>query len=352
LNIIFNMKKQLISEEFKRMQKLAGLINENKVKNSYVIKDEELSDEDGDFYFIDKKKALNYLKQFNNKDIRAKAFINDDEGWGEFEQYLEDVEKMSDKEIEDSMREEMSYYFFSEPDAINENEQMFEAKEDLFNKYKSKIETLRDEFVADLKSNLKDLKKLSKEDKTKLSQMIRNLTIALDDALSENKNIKEVDMVGSLGDIDPMTAAKGSWEKVFDKYKSKIENSPAFKKIVDTIVDSMSPEQRKSFVTRFGNKDVKDIAMSSEIKSQMDSLNENSDNNSIVKIIAKIFRTIAGLNLLTLGGGITGLISALVGVNPWSGTFGALYIGGLIVSCIIVGVCNKILDYSDDMPLL
>jgi len=239
---------------------------------------------------------------------------------------------------------------------LNENEQMFEAKEDLFNKYKSKIETLRDEFVADLKSNLKDLKKLSKEDKTKLSQMIRNLTIALDDALSENKNIKEVDMVGSLGDIDPITAAKGSWEKVFDKleseYKSKIENSPAFKKIVDTIVDSMSPEQRKSFVTRFGSKDVKDIAMSSEIKSQMDSLNENSDNNSIVKIIAKIFRTIAGLNLLTLGGGITGLISALVGVNPWSGAFGALYIGGFIVSCIIVGVCNKILDYSDDMPLL
>jgi len=70
---------------------------------------------------------------------------------------------------------------------LNENEQMFEAKENLFNKYKSKIETLRDEFIADLKSNLKDLKKLSKEDKTKLSQMIRNLTVAVDDALSESK---------------------------------------------------------------------------------------------------------------------------------------------------------------------
>jgi hypothetical protein len=239
---------------------------------------------------------------------------------------------------------------------LNENEQMSEAKEDLFNKYKSKIETLRDEFIADLKSNLKDLKKLSKEDKTKLSQMIRNLTGAVDDALSENKKIKEVDMVGSLGDIDPMTAAKGSWEQAFDelesKYKSKIENSQVFKKIVDTIVDSMSPEQRKSFIAKFGNKDIKDIAMSSEIKSQMDSLNENSDNNSIVKIIAKIFRTIAGLNLLTLGGGVVGLISALIGINPWSGLFGALYIGGYIVSLIIVNVCNKILGYSDEMPLL
>ena len=76
---------------------------------------------------------------------------------------------------------------------LNENEQMSEAKEDLFNKYKSKIETLRDEFIADLKSNLKDLKKLSKEDKTKLSQMIRNLTIALDDALSEGKKVEDTE---------------------------------------------------------------------------------------------------------------------------------------------------------------
>jgi len=75
----------------------------------------------------------------------------------------------------------------------NENEQMYEAKEDLFNKYKSKIETLRDEFIADLKSNLKDLKKLSKEDKTKLSQMIRNLTGAVDDALSENKKVEDTE---------------------------------------------------------------------------------------------------------------------------------------------------------------
>jgi len=74
---------------------------------------------------------------------------------------------------------------------LNENEQMSEAKEDIFNKYKSKIETLRDEFIADLKSNLKDLKKLSKEDKTKLSQMIRNLTGAVDDALSEGKKVEK-----------------------------------------------------------------------------------------------------------------------------------------------------------------
>jgi hypothetical protein len=93
-------------------------INESNVNNSYVVKDEELSDEDGDFYVIDKQKALDYLSQFDSEDINAEQFINDDEGWGEFEQYLEDVEQMTDKEIEDSMRQEMSYYFFSKPDEI------------------------------------------------------------------------------------------------------------------------------------------------------------------------------------------------------------------------------------------
>jgi hypothetical protein len=95
-------------------------LNEAKVKNKYVVKDEELSDENGyDVYFIDKKKALDYLKQFNSKEVDAKQFIKDDEGWGEFEQYLEDPELMTDKELEDSMREELSFYYFSEPDGLD-----------------------------------------------------------------------------------------------------------------------------------------------------------------------------------------------------------------------------------------
>lgn len=107
------MKKQTTSEEFKRMQELAGLINENQIKNSYVIKDE-----DEDFYYINKQKALDYLSQFDSDSVDAESFIDDDEGWGEYEQYLENIEQMTDEEIEDSMREEMSYYFFSNPDEI------------------------------------------------------------------------------------------------------------------------------------------------------------------------------------------------------------------------------------------
>ena len=114
----FDASKWLIENKITKQSRL----NEGKVKNQYVVKDEEESDEYGDFYVIDKKKALEYLKQFNNKEVSAKQFIKDDEGWGEFEQYLEDVEQMSDEELEKAMREEMSFYYFSNPDEINENE--------------------------------------------------------------------------------------------------------------------------------------------------------------------------------------------------------------------------------------
>jgi hypothetical protein len=108
----FNLKKYLTeSKLLKEEQKFSP-------NNSYVIKDEEESDEDGDFYLINKQKAYNYLSQFDNEDIDAEAFIDDDEGWGEFEQYLENVEQMDDEELENAMRQEMSYYFFSEPDEI------------------------------------------------------------------------------------------------------------------------------------------------------------------------------------------------------------------------------------------
>jgi hypothetical protein len=113
----FDASKWLIENKITKQSRL----NEGKVKNQYVVKDEEESDEYGDFYVIDKKKALEYLKQFNNKEVSAKQFIKDDEGWGEFEQYLEDVELMSDKQLEKAMREEMSFYYFSNPDEINEN---------------------------------------------------------------------------------------------------------------------------------------------------------------------------------------------------------------------------------------
>jgi hypothetical protein len=104
--------KQIIREE------ISKILNESKINNSYVIKDEELSDSEGDFYVIDKQKSFNYLSQFDGEDIDTKTFIGDDEGWGEFLQNLENAEQMTNQEIEDNMRQEMSYYFFNKPDEI------------------------------------------------------------------------------------------------------------------------------------------------------------------------------------------------------------------------------------------
>jgi len=60
-------------------------------------------------------------------------------------------------------------------------ENIIQEEENLLEKYKEKIDKLREEFIADLKSNLKGVKKLSKEDREKLSKIVRNLTFTVDD---------------------------------------------------------------------------------------------------------------------------------------------------------------------------
>jgi hypothetical protein len=134
-------------------------LNENQINNKYVVKDDELSDEDGDFYSIDTDKALDYLKQFNNEDVDAEAFIDDDEGWGEFVQYIEDVEQMSDEELEDEMRTEMSMYFFSDPDTLSESRLNEMSMDDTF-----KAEELANEELSNYisKNNLGSVKNISR----------------------------------------------------------------------------------------------------------------------------------------------------------------------------------------------
>ena len=60
-------------------------------------------------------------------------------------------------------------------------ENIIQEEENLLEKYKEKIDQLRSEFITDLKSNLKGVKKLSKEDREKLSKIVRNLTFTIDD---------------------------------------------------------------------------------------------------------------------------------------------------------------------------
>ena len=66
-------------------------------------------------------------------------------------------------------------------------ENISEANEDLFSRYKEKLEEFREEFVKDLKANKDKLKKLSNEDKKKLSKLIRDITDALDNTLPDTQ---------------------------------------------------------------------------------------------------------------------------------------------------------------------
>jgi hypothetical protein len=146
----FDSSKWLIENKITFQSRL----NENQVNNKYVFKDEEISDEDGDFYTIDQKKAFEYLKQFNNSEVSAKKFIKDDEGWGEFEQYLENVEQMSDKELEDAMREEMSMYFFSKPDELGESKNLNEKADIYPFKAESEETALYDKIANELEGTI------------------------------------------------------------------------------------------------------------------------------------------------------------------------------------------------------
>jgi hypothetical protein len=79
------------------------------VYNKYVVVDEH----DPEVFHIDPKKMYDYLKRFDNKDVDAEAFMDDEEGFIESESYYNHLENSTDKEIEEYFREEMSYYFFS-----------------------------------------------------------------------------------------------------------------------------------------------------------------------------------------------------------------------------------------------
>ena len=111
-----NMKTQL--NEIKRMQQLAGLLNENENQstNKYLTIDEE-----GD-YQLNSKAITDYLKssiapeEIENVDI----FMNDDEGYGESSMYFfdndEEPSTTTEQDVENWAKQEVSYYLFSTPD--------------------------------------------------------------------------------------------------------------------------------------------------------------------------------------------------------------------------------------------
>jgi len=151
-----------------------------------------------------------------------------------------------------------------------------------------------------------------------------------------------------------------------DKLKDKITNSPAFNKIIDTIVLKMSEEDKKNFLAKFNLSESKGIPSLEDIMSKVDAANPNKDAKTpeeltegwedIVDTVfaqsVRLVRNLTGINLLALGGIPLGaIIAGFLGHSWGAGTA----IGGaisLIASLIIHKICSKILGYGENDELV
>jgi hypothetical protein len=110
------MAEQILNKQFRRMQRLAGIITEEQSTNKYLTVDEE-----GD-YALNSKAITDYLKSaIDPKEIKSvNIFMKDDEGYGESSMYFfdndEDPATTTEQDVEDWAKQEMSYYLFSKPD--------------------------------------------------------------------------------------------------------------------------------------------------------------------------------------------------------------------------------------------
>jgi len=139
-----------MANDFKRMQKLAGLITEAQSQKSKYI----LTDEEGDTY-LNKEAIKAYLKSvIDPSELKSvNMFMRDEEGFDESSMHFD---------IEDNTTEqEMSYYLYSSPDEfpgkeLNENisDEAIERMEGLANTHhlstlKFSLENLVPEWIQD-----------------------------------------------------------------------------------------------------------------------------------------------------------------------------------------------------------
>jgi hypothetical protein len=147
-----------MANDFKRMQKLAGLITEAQLQKSKYI----LTDEEGDVYLNDNAIKA-YLKSvIDPKEIKSvDSFMNDEEGFEESSMHFDIEDNITEQEIEDWAKQEMSYYLYSSPDEfpgkdLNENIsfEAIERMEGLANTHhlstlKFSLENLVSEWIQD-----------------------------------------------------------------------------------------------------------------------------------------------------------------------------------------------------------
>jgi hypothetical protein len=90
-----------------------GKLLKESTSNNYSYNPEP---EDPEFFMLDPKKAEEYLSQFNNDEIDAESFLDDDESSEDL--FIDGIEEMSNEEVEEILRQAMSFYYFSDGDSI------------------------------------------------------------------------------------------------------------------------------------------------------------------------------------------------------------------------------------------
>lgn len=145
------------------------------------------------------------------------------------------------------------------------------------------------------------------------------------------------------------------------KVKDKIVNSSLFKKLIDTIVSKMSDKDIATFKAKFNIAEAEGGPSLEDIMAKVDTINPDKtaktpedlkevlDEDTLEGKIANLVRSVAGINLVALGGVPLGLlINSLLGISTWG--FGA-FIGpviSLVASLIIHGISSKLLGKTDD----
>jgi len=206
---------------------------------------------------------------------------------------------------------------------------------------------------------------LGKYDLGKLKEIVREV-------LAEMESDDEVntDVMLGLGETfdgrDNLTDTAGHQNEgmvsgALAKVKDKIVNSSLFKKLIDTIVSKMSDKDIAAFKAKFNISEAEGGPSLEDIMSKVNAINpdktaktpedlkEALDEDTLEGKIASLVRSVAGINLLLLGGAPLGVfINSLLGISTWG--FGA-FIGpviSLVASLIIHGISSRLLGKTDD----
>jgi len=184
--------KQILSEEFRRMQKLAGLVTESEKYIPGKPHSSAIYPAGGAWHNLSTGKSIDLGEDPNHPGYEKLTPKEHKEVIKLLTNYIEEYEKNFSKtklykksvvkgaeELIEKHKEKLA--------GTELGENISEANEDLFSKYKEKLEEFREEFVKDIKANKDKLKKLSNEDKKKLSKLIRDITDALDNTLPDTQ---------------------------------------------------------------------------------------------------------------------------------------------------------------------